>query len=65
MSENNNPRSKFLKVKCTDCGNIQTLFDRSNTKISCTVCGATMAVPTGGKAAIKGEIVDRIDTDIA
>ena len=54
-------RSKFLKVKCSDCGNTQTIFDRSNTKISCTVCGSTLAIPRGGKAEIKGEIVDRVD----
>lgn len=65
MSETINSKSKFLKVKCTDCGNIQTLFDRSNTKVSCSVCGATMADPTGGKAIIKGEIIERVDKDIA
>ncbi len=54
-------RSKFLKVKCPDCGNEQTIFDRSNMKISCTVCGSTLALPRGGKAEIKGEIVERID----
>lgn len=58
------PRSKFLNVKCGDCGNTQTIFDRTNKKISCTVCGATMAVPQGGKAEIKGEVLGRIDTDL-
>lgn len=58
------PNSKFLKVKCTDCGNTQTIFDRTNIKISCSVCGATMALPRGGKADIKGEVLGRIDTDL-
>jgi len=53
--------SSFVNVKCTDCGNVQTMFDRSNTKISCTVCGSTLALPSGGKAVIKGEIVERVD----
>ncbi|MBN1389722.1 MAG: 30S ribosomal protein S27e [Candidatus Thermoplasmatota archaeon] len=57
------PRSKFLKVKCGDCGNVQTIFDRTNTRISCKVCGATMAVPKGGKADIKGEVMGRLDAD--
>lgn len=56
------PNTKFLKVKCADCGNIQTMFDRSNLRISCTVCGSTIAVPTGGKADIKAEIVERVDS---
>jgi small subunit ribosomal protein S27e len=55
------PLSKFISVKCTDCGNTQTIFDRSNTKISCTVCGSTIATPSGGKAVVKGELVGRID----
>jgi small subunit ribosomal protein S27e len=58
------PTSKFLKVKCTDCGNTQTIFDRTNIKISCSVCGATMALPRGGKADIKGEVLGRVDTDL-
>ena len=58
------PSSKFLKVKCADCGNTQTIFDRTNLKISCSVCGATMAIPMGGKADIKGEVLGRVDTDL-
>jgi len=54
----------FLKVKCADCGNSQTVFDRTNIKISCTVCGATLALPKGGKAIIKGEVVGRLDSDL-
>jgi len=54
----------FLKVKCPDCGNVQTVFDRTNNKISCTVCGSTLATPRGGKADIKGEVVGRVDTDL-
>ena len=57
-------RSKFLKVKCSDCGNEQTIFDRTNTKVSCSVCGSTIALPMGGKAEIKGEIVGRVDNDL-
>ena len=53
--------SMFLKIKCADCGNVQAVFDRTNTKISCSVCGATMALPKGGKADLKGEVVGRMD----
>ncbi|HHD15513.1 MAG TPA: hypothetical protein ENK47_02275, partial [Euryarchaeota archaeon] len=45
-------------------GNVQTVFDRTNNKISCTVCGSTLATPRGGKADIKGEVVGRVDTDL-
>ena len=61
MKENEGPKSRFLRVKCADCGNAHIVFDRSNTKVSCSVCGATLVVPKGGKADIKGEILERID----
>ena len=59
----NGPKSKFLKVKCTDCENTQMIFDSSNLKISCNVCGSTLALPRGGKADIKGEVIGRVDVD--
>ena len=54
-------KSRFLSVKCQDCGNEQVIFSKSNTQISCVICGATMAKPAGGKAAIKGTIVGVLD----
>src|SRR6266702_3137079 len=51
------PTSRFLRVKCEDCGNEQVVFDRASSVVLCQVCGATVAKPTGGKAAIRGEIL--------
>ena len=48
----------FVKVKCPNCGNEQIIFLRASTVVSCNVCGSTLTVPTGGKAEIKGEIVE-------
>ncbi len=48
----------FVKVKCPDCGNEQIVFLRASTVVKCQVCGATIATPTGGKADIRGEIVE-------
>jgi small subunit ribosomal protein S27e len=50
------PRSVFLRVKCPKCGNEQLLFSNSVNKISCNVCGETLATPTGGRAEINGEV---------
>ena len=47
------PETKFLTVKCKDCGNSQTVFNRATTQVNCQVCGATLAKPTGGKASIQ------------
>lgn len=51
-------RSRFLRVRCRDCGNEQVLFDRAASLVSCLVCGATLAEPTGGRAAIRGEVLE-------
>ncbi|HDD57058.1 MAG TPA: 30S ribosomal protein S27e [Thermoplasmatales archaeon] len=54
-------RSKFVKVRCEDCGNEQVIFNRASTVVSCHICGATLAEPRGGKAHIRGEIIEEIE----
>lgn len=51
------PRSSFVRVKCPKCGNEQLVFGHAVNKVNCNVCGVKLAEPSGGKAAIKGEIV--------
>jgi small subunit ribosomal protein S27e len=51
------PRSRFLKVKCSDCGNEQAIFGSISTVVRCLVCGKTLAEPRGGKAKIMTKIV--------
>ncbi|GAB6286852.1 MAG: 30S ribosomal protein S27e [Methanoregula sp.] len=53
-------RSKFYKVKCPDCENEQTIFSKASTVVKCIVCGRDLAVPTGGKATIKAEILSEL-----
>ena len=53
--------SRFLKLKCGDCGNDQPVFERAARKVDCLVCGATLATPTGGRAVIKGEVVGSLE----
>jgi len=55
------PKSRFLRVKCPDCGNEQIVFDHATNNINCNVCGAVLAERTGGKVAIKGEIVASLE----
>jgi small subunit ribosomal protein S27e len=55
------PKSRFLLVRCPDCGNEQTIFDHASTKVTCLVCGATIVHPKGGKAEIKGEFVKVVE----
>lgn len=50
------PRSVFLRVKCSKCGNEQLLFSNSVNKVTCNVCGEVLAEPSGGRAKINGEV---------
>ncbi len=51
----------FYRVKCPDCENEQIVFDRAATPVTCAVCGHTLARPTGGKAALEGEVVETVE----
>ena len=53
--------SKFIKVRCKDCENEQVLFNKASSEVSCHICGSTLAKPSGGKAEIKGEILEVIE----
>jgi len=53
---------RFLNVSCRDCGAETKIFERASTAISCSVCGATLASPLGGKADLSGStIVDVLE----
>ncbi len=51
------PKSRFVRVQCPDCGNEQILFDHATFPVRCIVCGRILATPTGGKARIYGKII--------
>ena len=55
------PRSTFVRVKCPDCGNEQVIFNNVSSVVKCSVCWAVLAEPTGGKSAVKGEIVASLE----
>ena len=55
------PESRFIKVRCKDCENEQVLFDKASTNVSYHICGSKLAIPQGGKAKIKREILEVIE----
>ncbi len=58
------PVSKFLKVKCGDCGNEQVVFSKPATRVACLVCGTTLVEPDGGALTpdrIKGEVTATLE----
>ncbi len=50
------PRSRFLKVECTKCGENQVIFGSAAGNIHCKKCNELIAESTGGKAKIKTKI---------
>jgi len=55
------PRSKFLRVKCPNCGNEQVVFNNATIVVKCNICSTVLAEPTGGKTTIKGEVVTALE----
>jgi small subunit ribosomal protein S27e len=51
----------FYTVACPDCENEQIVFGKAASEVACAVCGHTLAVPTGGKATIEGDIVETVE----
>ncbi|MFO7797178.1 MAG: 30S ribosomal protein S27e [Promethearchaeati archaeon] len=52
------PQSRFLRVKCLNCGNQQVIFGCAATDVECLVCGKTLLQSTGGKARILTKILE-------
>lgn len=57
-------KSRFLRVKCDDCGNEQIIYDHAATKVKCLVCERILVEPHGGKAAIKTKVLEVVDKDL-
>jgi len=53
--------SKFIKIKCDDCGNEQIVFNRPAVQVRCLVCGKTIVEPTGGKGELKTRILEVLE----
>ncbi len=51
------PKSRFVRVRCPQCGHDQVIFDHATFPVRCLVCGTLLAIPTGGKAKILGDII--------
>lgn len=54
-------KSNFLRVKCTDCGNQQIVFDHAASNVKCIICGKTLVKSQGGKSQIKAQIIEVLD----
>ena len=58
------PRSKFLEVQCKKCKNKQIIFSHASREVRCLVCNEVLALPKGGKAEIKCEILKVLENSL-
>ena len=50
-------KSKFIKVKCTNCKEESVIFEKATTEVKCK-CGNVLAKPSSGKAKLNAKIVE-------
>ncbi len=55
--ESPKPSSRFQKVNCDECGEIQVVYSHASTVVVCNSCGNNIAEPSGSKAKINGKIL--------
>ena len=55
------PDSRFIKVKCPQCKNEQTVFNRASTEVKCLVCSKVLVRPTGGKAKVLAKVLEVLE----
>ncbi len=55
------PKSRFVKVRCSKCKNEQIIFGNASTVVNCLVCNKELSVPTGGRAKIKARILEKLN----
>ena len=50
------PKSRFLRIKCLNCGAEQIVFGCASIEVKCFVCEKQLIQSTGGKARILTKI---------
>ncbi|MFC1801005.1 30S ribosomal protein S27e [Nanoarchaeota archaeon] len=59
--QSENPKSKFIKVRCSKCKNEQIVFGNASSVVKCLVCGQELALPTGGKSKITARVLEVLE----
>jgi small subunit ribosomal protein S27e len=55
------PRSTYLSVQCTKCGEKTIVFSHTTAVINCKSCGELLAEGSGSKATILGKVLGTLD----
>ena len=51
------PSSKFLKISCKECEEVQVVFSHATLSVRCDTCGNVLTKSTGSKALMHGRVV--------
>jgi small subunit ribosomal protein S27e len=54
-------KSRFINVKCPKCNNEQVIFSKASSEVKCLICNHALAAPKGGKARIKGKVLELLN----
>lgn len=64
MSNNNlipQPKTKFIRVKCSGCGNEQTIFNSAASDVKCNACNQLLAKSKASKIELKAKVLKEMD----
>lgn len=56
-----NPKSRFLKVRCPKCKNEQIIFGKASRVVKCLICSNVLCEPTGGKAKVNVRVLEVLE----
>jgi len=51
-------KNRFIKVRCKNCKNEQTIFEAASTEVKCIICDQVLAKPRGGKAKLEASLIE-------
>jgi small subunit ribosomal protein S27e len=55
------PNSNFLQIKCSKCEEKNIVYSHTTTNIYCKSCNEIIAVKSGGRAKINGDLINPLD----
>ncbi|MFH1240312.1 MAG: 30S ribosomal protein S27e [Candidatus Diapherotrites archaeon] len=64
MSNDNlipNPKTKFIRVKCSGCGNEQTIFNSAASDVKCNACNQLLAKSKSSRIELKAKVVKEME----
>lgn len=53
----NEPKSFFLRVKCSGCANEQIIFSSASRTVKCLGCSQVLAEPGPGKIVLNSKVL--------